>query len=466
VRPLSIRTRLTLWYTGVLLAILMLVSGLSYSMLGWSISQDLDTSLMTVAQIIRDSGSWAPGAPGGPGPEAALLQILGSEFYDKVFQLVDAQGRPRTRSAHLGDRTLPLSAAARANAVQGVPTFETIRLPTGDLVRLLTMPARPGGQRQEFIQIGMPLAPERLTLRRYLETLLVLVPVGVGLAAVGGAVLSRAALAPVDEMSRSARRIGAEDLSGRLPLRGTGDELDHLAETLNAMLARLEGAFGQMRRFTADASHELRTPLTALKGGVEVALRAARSAEEYRRVLRSSLEEVERLIRVSEDLLLLSRSTAGLGAPRTRVELEPLCLEVLDLGARLAEGREVSVRLEATEPAAVMGDAAALRRATLNLVENAVKYTPAGGKVELSLRSADGVARLTVSDTGVGIESADTVRIFEPFVRLDAARARDTGGTGLGLAIARSIVLSHGGLLSVESAPGAGSQFTIALPLV
>jgi signal transduction histidine kinase len=182
-------------------------------------------------------------------------------------------------------------------------------------------------------------------------------------------------------------------------------------------------------------------------------------------VLSSSLEEVERLIRLAEDLLLLSRSTAGPETPRGRVELEPLALDVFDVGVRLAQGTAVSVRLDDVTAATVRGDALALRRAVLNLIENAVKYTPAGGKVELSLTIDDGHASLAVQDTGIGIAPADADRIFEPFVRLDAARARATGGTGLGLAIARAIVLAHGGTLTLESRPGAGSRFVVRLPL-
>jgi heavy metal sensor kinase len=313
--------------------------------------------------------------------------------------------------------------------------------------------------------VAIPLRRTRQTLARYVETLLVLIPLGVTLLAAGGWGLARRALRPVDRMSQSALRISAEDLSRRLERRGTGDEIDRLADTLNAMLARLQAAFGEMQRFAADAAHELRTPLTALKGGIEVALRAERPPEEYRRVLASSIEEVDQLIRLAEDLLLLSRSSAGFTAVRRSVDLEPLCLEAFEVGVRLAKAKGVMVRMGATTPVVVQGDAAALRRALRNLVDNAVKYTPAGGSVVISLERTPEGAALVVEDTGIGIAAADVQRVFEPFVRLDAGRSRDTGGSGLGLAIARSIALAHGGTLEVESRPGAGSRFTTRLPV-
>ena len=464
-RPLSIRTRLTLWYGGLLLGILIVISVLGYSVLRFGLVQDLDASLLTVAQVLRGASMSTEGPGSEAEVETILRELLGADFYDKVFRFLDPQGRPAPRPSQPPSRALLLSPLARANAILGRETFETVKVDGSDDVRLLTVPIVRDGRVTQIVQVGMSLRRAGAALRRYVHALVVLIPLGVALATMGGAVIARSALRPVDEMARAARRITAEDLGQRISLRGTGDELDRLAETLNGMLGRLAATFTEMRRFAADAAHELRTPLTALKGGIEVSLRAARSASEYREVLTSSLEDVERLIRLAEDLLLLSRSTVGPETPRERVELEPFALEVFDVGVRLAQGTGVSVRLNDVTPATVRGDALALRRAALNLIENAVKYTPAGGKVELSLTTDGGHASLAVQDTGIGIAPADADRIFEPFVRLDAARARETGGTGLGLAIARAIVVAHGGTLTLESRPGAGSRFVVRLPL-
>jgi len=308
VNPLSIRARLTIWYAGALLAILAVVSALSYSVLRWSLLQQVDASLATVAQIVRETDELGAG---GSEVERAIRELLGPGFADQFFQFLDPEGRSRFRSGPPPTAALPLSPEARDNAARGLRTFETVEDPRGGPLRLLTVPVLRSGRSVEIIQVSAPLARTREALARYLTTLLALVPVAVALGAAGGAVLAGRALRPVREMSGAARQITAEDLHRRLAHRGSDDEIDHLADTLNAMLAGLESAFAQSRRFSADAAHELRTPLTALKGEMEVALRAARSPEEYRRVLGSSLEEVEHLIRLVEDLLLFSRSAAA-----------------------------------------------------------------------------------------------------------------------------------------------------------
>jgi len=455
--PLSVHTRLTLWYAGALLAILVVISVLSYSLLAWSLAQDVDRSLLALAGVVRD----APRGDAFDEAEWWLRDLLDPEH--QLVQLLGPDGRLRMRSWRLRDDVLPLPPEARRSVAAGRAVFETVTL-HGQRIRTVALPVQRNGRLVEVVQVGVPLAPTERTLHRWIEALLVLVPLGVGLAAAGGRVMARAALRPVDEMARAARRIDAGALARRITVRGTGDELDRLAETLNGMLARLENAFGGMRRFSADAAHELRTPLTALKGTLEVALRSDRSGAEYRAALASALEEVERLVRLAEDLLLLSRATAGPESPRARVELESLVLDVADVGARLAKDRSVTVRVGSMAPVAVLGDAGSLRRALLNLVENGVKYTPAGGRVEVSVAAATGEAVIAVEDTGPGIDPRDAERIFEPFVRLDAARDRESGGSGLGLAIARSIVVAHRGTLEVERPAAGGSRFILRLP--
>jgi hypothetical protein len=219
----SIRTRLTVWYTGLLLVILLLIGTLSYQVLAWSLYQDVDASLVAVAQVIRDT-EHARG--GGGAAEAALRELLGPDFVDKFFQLRDPEGRLGEGSASLRNRGLPLSSLARTNAARGQPTFETLILPGGDgRARLLTLPVFRDGRPAGLVQVGISLARAEGALRRYLRVLLAVVPVGLGLAAVGGALIARAALAPVNAMARTARRITAEGLSQRISAGGAGDEL-------------------------------------------------------------------------------------------------------------------------------------------------------------------------------------------------------------------------------------------------
>ena len=459
-RALSVRTRLTLWYGGVLLAIVLVISAVSYFLLRRTLVGGADVELLMVGQIVRDAGIGEARRS-----ETEIREILGTRFLDVFYRVIGPDGRAQAESGALRGRHLRLSAKARKRGDAGELTFETAVLSHGERVRLLTIPLTQPPAPERFIQVGATYADIDRALAGYMETLAVMVPLGLGLALVGGAWLARSALRPVRAMSRTARRISAQDLTRRLLLRGTSDELDHLAETLNAMFGRLDTAFTHVRRFAVDAAHELRTPLTVLKGGIEVALRADRSPREYRDVLRSNLEEVEQLITLAENLLLLSRLRMETALPRHTVELESLLMDVVDTGARLADGRDVIVRLGPVEPLVVHGDQLTLRRAIVNLVENAIKYTGAGGTVELSLERAGRHAVVAVSDTGVGMNPEDAERIFEPFVRLDGARATDNGGAGLGLSIVRSIVVAHAGRLSVETAPGVGSTFTMRLPL-
>ena len=425
-RALGLRARLTLWYGGVLLVVLLLFSALSYAALRWTLLRDVDSTLLVVAQVVRDTGY-----PRGPltDPEAQLRDLLGPDFYDRFLRLLDPEGALEDEAPGTASRPFPLSREARANAQRGVPTFETLGAADGEAVRVLTMPVNRGGRLVNLIQVGIPLRRTREALDRYVRILLALVPLGLGLAMVGGALVARRALAPVGLMSRTARRITAQDLTERIPARGAGDELDHLAETLNAMLARLEAAFVRgaalRRRCRARAPH-------APHGSP----RRARGRAPRRPVARPSTGTFSSRSSRARSGSSGSRRTSSRcpgrrpgGVVRSGpVDVEALVLGALDAGVRLAQGRGVTVRLGAVAPNAVQGDAVALERALLNLVDNAVRYTPAGGKVEISATPTDGWVEISVQDSGPGIAPADEERVFEPFVRLDAARAKEPAG--------------------------------------
>jgi heavy metal sensor kinase len=263
-------------------------------------------------------------------------------------------------------------------------------------------------------------------------------------------------------MVESARRITAEDLAQRVPVPPSDDELGRLAAGLNDMLGRLERAFSSARRFSADAAHELRTPLTILKGEVEVALASPQTTDEYRRVLVSAQEEIDRLAALVEDLLFLARADAGVAPPpKDPVDLQAVIDDARPAMAALAERGGLELTVDASGPVWVLGSAPLLFRVVLYLVDNALKYTPAGGQVIVRL-TAGGQAELTVCDTGPGIAPEEQVRIFDRFYRGDPARER--GGSGLGLALTRSIVQLHGGRIVVESEPDHGTCFRVRLP--
>jgi len=293
-----------------------------------------------------------------------------------------------------------------------------------------------------------------------------LFPLALCLAGGGGWFLAHRALLPVDRMTRAARQIGASRLHARLELAGTNDELDRLAETLNEMLTRLEAAFTEMRQFTADASHELQTPLTILRGEVEIALRAERSPDEYVKVMRSALEEIERISLLVEGLLLLARSDAGV-LRMDRKPLDPMTLieDVLGRLGPMARAKSIALSLGSMEPMELQGDLVHLRRLLFNLVDNAIKYTPPGGTIRVSMEKRDEWAVLSVEDSGIGIAAEEQRKVFQRFYRSAEARSGGQGGSGLGLAIVKSIAEAHEGRVEIESAQGLGSIFRVFLPL-
>ena len=479
--PTSLRARLTLWYTALLTGMLVLLGAAAFILLDRGLRDNIDASLKSVAVSIADSVRRPPrtGRDLGAALEALLgpLGPLGSGPAARFFRLLDPLGRPDPRVVPRSRMQFPLSPEAQSNARQGRETYQTITLPPpsrgeereGIPIRLLTLPVIERGRMIHLVQVAMPLESADTARSRFLLILLGLIPLALGGAGVGGWFLARHALAPVDAMVNTARAIEAEDLSRRIEAADSTDELGRLAAVLNAMLARLEHSFTAVRHFSADAAHELRTPLTILKGEIEVALRSPPTPDEYRHVLVSCLEEVDRLSALVTDLLFLARSDSGnMSIARTPVNLTAVLRDVCTALYALAETAHITLKTAAPTELWTRGSETMLFRLMFNLGENAIKYTPDSGTVTLTLKPSGTQAQLSVTDTGAGIAPEEQRHIFDRFYRSDPARshAQSRGGSGLGLALTRSIVLAHEGRISVDSSVGRGSCFTVLLPMV
>jgi heavy metal sensor kinase len=338
---------------------------------------------------------------------------------------------------------------------------------TVDGLRVAVVPLSPERE-LGFATVAEPLSVIDEGLRRLRHAFLAGVPVVLLLASAGGYFLARQGLRPMSSMNRQTQLISARSLSSRLHVTNPRDELGQLATTINDLLSRLETSFQEQQRFVADASHELRTPLAVLRGETEVALTRTRTIDEYENSLSLIKEEAERLSRIVEDLFILARQPVAAPAALLR---EPLSLnDVVRDCARAAQvlalRKGVNLKTE-NHSAAIFfnGDAELLNRMILNLLDNAVKYTPAGGEISFALGRQNGNARIVVRDTGIGIAAVDQAHVFDRFYRVDKSRSRALGGAGLGLSIVQWIVDAHEGKIEVQSLPGKGSAFTIELPL-
>ena len=452
-RPRSVRVRLALWYVGVMVVVLAvyiaavfeLVRNNASGVLDEQLRVDFDWASDMLAQ--RPDGTIAPYDETGEGdsPWLQVWSLNGHLLYDTP----EARRNP-----------VPASDQLAVKADEQIVTVPGVSPP----YRILSGPSRIGGQ-PVVVQVARSELTITQSMKQLLFVLLLGLPFGVAAAGLGGYSLARRALAPVDRMSERARLITAERLKERLPVDNPDDELGRLATVFNETLTRLESSFEQMRRFTADASHELRTPLTVIRSVGEVGLRGRRDEVAYREIIGSMLEEVDRLARLVDRLLMLSRADTGQSKLSTDiVDLSELADEVAAQLGVLAEEKQQSITLDRTGAPRWTGDRLVLRQALLNLVDNAIKYSPVGGRITIRVAESPAAAVVEVSDTGPGIPEELQSRIFDRFYRLDKSRSRDNGGTGLGLSIAKWAVEVNGGQLTLEKTNGVGSTFRITLP--
>ena len=444
-RPRSVRARLALWHAAVLTLIVCIFSAgillFVHARLYAALDAQLDREIATIGKVYRE--------------EPEELKDLASEWGITLFRVDDVGG--------IRQQTEAWEREGLSRALQ-----------PGDSASPLSWTAS-DGRRYRVHSVSessyrVAAAIDETSLRDTLWTLAVVIAMGIpfaaGLAIAGGYFLAGRVLSPVGAMAQKAREITAESLAKRLPVDNARDEFGQLATVFNDTLSRLQDAFERLRRFTADASHELRTPLTAMRSVGEVALQNTLDAVSYRDVIGSMLEEVDRLTRLVESLLILTRADSG------KVQLAPEDLDVGGLAGHvvdqlrvLADEKQQALALRAPIPVHARGDAALIHHALMNLIHNAIKYTPNGGTITIEVNATGGQAKIEVRDTGPGIPATHRDRIFDRFYRVDASRSREEGGVGLGLAIARWAVEANGGHIELASDGTNGSLFRVILPV-
>jgi len=479
----SARFKITLWYSLALSVTLAIFSVLIYSSMKKSLNENLDRLLAFRAEGMADAIETyleteeleTGRLPKGRKKNHTFLKIvqpmlLGEAFDPKLtaieVRILDQGGKILAGSpGAAGAPEIP--AHSFEDALKGDAAYETLTTAGpdgGQTVRSYTTPAARDGRALYVVQAYRSLYHTEFALTKLSSMMTLLVPLIVLFTSAVGMALARIALAPVHGMTTTIRQITAENLELRIAPPDTKDEIRELADIFNSMLARLEDSFLSQKRFIQDVSHELKTPLTIIKGELEVALKRARSTQEYASILASNLEETDKIARIVEDLLTLAKfDNREIALNISRVGLSPLIKALTDDLSAVAGKKQVT--LTASIPGddlKINADRDHLRRALLNIAENAIKYTRAGGRVTLEAGREQGGVVARISDTGDGIPEADIPHIFKRFYRADASRS--TAGFGLGLAIAKSITDAHGAKIEVKSSPGKGSVFTVFFP--
>ncbi len=461
---MTIRTRLTLWYTGLLALTLLLLGILIYYVVGRVLIGNLEDRLLDqaadVVSVMQQEND----------PMAVMLsgkvhlpsaETFSSQYYTQIVQL---DGRVVQLSENLRGQRFPDNKTLLQNLEPGQPHFTTVS--TGQVrLHIASLPIPIGNQIVGVVEVASLMSSIDDALLVVGRALLFGSVFALVLAAVGGSILARAALLPIKNITETAQQItGTSELSQRIPAGVPTDEVGQLTATVNDMLQRLEESFEAQQRLVADVSHELRTPLTTIQGNLDLLRRGAADDPAMRNEALAAIgNETVRMRRLINDLLLLAQADAGLQLQLQPVELDTLLLDVYRQGQVISQGTGVRVRLGAEDQAVVLGDADRLRQLLLNLVDNAIKYTPSGGDVTLTLKRAGGWVQISVADTGCGIPAEDLPHIFERFYRADRSRTRP-GGAGLGLSIAKWVAEAHSGELEVESEVGQGTVFTLYLP--
>jgi heavy metal sensor kinase len=462
----SIRFSLTLWYAVTLAVILVLFSSFIYLVLSNQLNKEIDRELLTVAEAVA-SPTLEPFRHAAPSVfDQVLEDFIGTRLTGKHVQVLDGSGAVAASSKSMEELRIPLGKTALRRVQAGKVSYETrVNLDVYP-VRTIVYPIMTDGRLDQIVLVGTSMRGPAETLEKVQLVFAVSIPLALILWSLGGWFLAGRALKPVDLITRSARKITAENLGLRLEVINPQDEIGRLATTFNDTLERLENAFNRIRQFTGDVSHELRTPLTILRGEAEVGLKWAKEPEEFRELLRSNLEEINRMSKIIETFLELSRVEGGVKLELADLDLSDLLAELVQQSRLIAPDKNLRIAFVGQEPVTILGDWLRLRQVFMNLLDNAVKYTPADGEISVVVDTTGDSARVAIIDSGPGIPPEDLPHIFERFYRVDKARNRADGGCGLGLSLVKTFVEAFGGRIEVVSEAGKGSIFTVLLPRV
>jgi heavy metal sensor kinase len=456
--------KMTLWYIFTFLISIFIISAFLYIRLDHQLIKEVDRFLLDETKELSEALAGSP-------KEAETLRdfetkAMGRTYYPIFFRVLNENGEPLYISKGFKEIGYSSNDKVLVNANNRKETREYVRSRGEEKpFRVLSTPLYKGDRLAYIIQLGTHLEFVRKSLLNLASNMFATWPILLILSALGGWILVRRSLSPIGYIASKAQSITSRNLSERLTPRGTDDEMDHLIQTINGMIARLEGSFNRMAEFTADASHELKTPICAMRGEAEVLLSKGRTAVEYQEGLAHFIESFDHLSRMINDLILLSKfdsSQAKLNIAALRLDL--LIKELCSLFQVLADQKKISLQIGNLPEIKVTGDKVRLQQLFTNLMDNAIKYT-SEGSIRITLETQGDWVQTRVIDTGMGIPEEKQEDIFRRFYRVDQSRSRETGGAGLGLSIADWIAHAHHGRIEVDSELHKGSTFTVYLPL-
>jgi heavy metal sensor kinase len=462
----SISFRLVAWYAGLLTGIFLLLCAVLYFDVRHFLEKDLRQSQLRRAHQIASTLLVHVKQTGEPYVASQTKDWYEPEINDRFIRITRADGTLVYASGAPKDGSFdPAEVPALPQSSQ-TEFYQKLKLSGNKTLLVAALNFQSADDPAYLVEFGQLLDPVETMLNHLFLQLVWGLPLAVIIIAVGGYMLVRRALTPVEQITRAAERITQHNLSERLPVSSTGDELERLSVSLNRMITRLDDAFQNSKRFVADASHDLRTPLTILRGELENFAEDERLDSELRDRVGSMLEEVVHLGKIVEQLFTLSRLDAGEAQTEwTRFDLTELAQTTAEQMNLLAEDKGISISCDVGQPVSVKGNRVRLKQVVVNLLDNAIKYTPEKGAIQLRVLAVNGHAVLEVEDNGIGIPSDALPHIFERFYRVDQARSADSESAGLGLSIVKSICIAHGAEVEAQSAVGNGSCFRVKLPL-